>query len=195
MPTLLFGLLLFLAPGAVGVDAFSPSLRLSLLLVIFIGTFAFPSLLVFYLARLGYVSSIQLDTLADRRLPYFLTALIYGFLAYLFGFQMQTVSLVAPELAVLLGSIGLSVLLVGVVSLSWQISAHAVGMGGVLGGIAGLTLKQGIAELFWPLLLLVLLAGFVASARLRLNAHTPAQIGAGLGLGLVVSLVAVLVFI
>lgn len=195
MPTLLFGMLLFLAPGAVGVDAFSPSLRLSLLLVIFIGTFAFPSLLVFYLARMGYVGSLQLETLSDRRLPYFLTAGIYGFLAYLFGFQMQMVSLVAPEISILLGSIGVSILLVGVVSLFWQISAHAVGIGGVLGGIAGLMLKQGIAELFWPLLTLVLLAGFVASARLQLNAHTPAQIGAGLGLGLAVSLVAVLWFV
>jgi len=195
MPTLLFGLLLFLAPGAVGVDAFSPSLRLSLLFVIFIGTFAVPSLLVFYLARTGYIQSMQLETLADRRLPYFLTALIYGFLTYLFGFQMQMVSLVAPEIAVLLGSIAVSILLVGIISLSWQISAHAVGIGGVMGGTAGLMLEQGITELFWPLLLLVLLAGFISSARLRLNAHTPAQIGAGLGLGLVVSLAAVLAFI
>ena len=195
MPTLLFGLLLFLAPGAVGVDTFSSSLRLSLLLVIFIGTFAFPSLLVFYLARMGFIESMQLETLADRRLPYFLTALIYGFLTYLFGFQMQLISVAAPELSVLLGSIAVSVLLVGLISISWQISAHAVGIGGVLGGIAGLFLEQGIAELFWPLLLLVLLAGFVSSARLRLNAHTPAQIGAGLGLGLVVSSLAVLVFV
>ena len=195
MPTLLFSLLLFLAPGSVGVDAFPSSLRFSLLLVIFVGTFAIPSLLVFYLVRMGYVSSLHLETLADRRLPYFLTALIYGIMTYLFGFQMQLVAVVAPEIAVLLGSITVSILLVGIVSLSWQISAHAVGMGGVLGGIAGLMLRQDFAELFWPLLLLVLLAGFVLSARLQLNAHSPAQIGAGLGLGLVISLAAVLLFI
>ena len=195
MPTLLFGLLLFLAPGAVGVDTFSSALRVSLLLVIFIGTFAVPALLVFYLARMGYIGSMQLETLADRRLPYFLTALIYGFLTYLFSKQMQLISVVAPEIAVLLGSITVSILLVGIISLSWQISAHAVGIGGVLGGLAGLILRQGLAELMWPLLLLVLLAGFVLSARLQLNAHSPAQIGAGLGLGLIVSLVAVLVFI
>lgn len=195
MPTLLFGLLLFMAPGAVGMDAFSPSLRLSLLVVIFIGTFAVPSLLVFYLFRMGFVQSMQLTTLSDRRLPYFLTALIYGFLAWLFAFRMQMVSLVAPEVAILLGSIAVSILLVGLISLSWQISAHAVGVGGVLGSVGGLLLRQGLTDLFFPLLMLVLLAGLTASARLQLNAHTPAQVLAGLGLGLAVSLVAVLAFV
>ncbi|AQG78704.1 hypothetical protein [Spirosoma montaniterrae] len=191
MPTLLFGLLLFQAPGVVGLDAFSNSLRFSLLVLIFIGTFAVPSLLIYYLFRSGYVRSMQLDTLADRRLPYFLTALIYTFLTYLFAYRMQLVSVVAPEIAVMLGSIAVSILLVGVISLYWQISAHSVGIGGVLGGIAGLMLKFGLSELYSSLLVLVLLAGFVASARLKLNAHTPAQIVAGLVLGLAVSVGAV----
>ncbi len=191
MPTLLFGLLLFQAPGVVGLDAFSNSLRLSLLVLIFIGTFAVPSLLIYYLFRSGYIGSMQLDTLADRRLPYFLTALIYTVLTYLFAYQMQLVSVVAPEIAVMLGSIALSILLVGIVSLYWQISAHGVGIGGVLGGIGGLVLKFGLSELFSSLVILVLLAGFIASARLKLNAHTPAQIVAGLALGLVVSVGAV----
>lgn len=191
MPTLLFGLLLFQVPGAVGMDAFSPSLRLSLLVLIFIGTFAVPSLLIFYLFRSGYVRSMHLNDLADRRLPYFLTALVYTLMTYLFAFRMQLVSTVAPEIAVMLGSIAVSILLVGLISLYWQISAHSVGIGGVLGGIGGLMLRFGLTDLFIPLLLLVLLTGFVASARLRLNAHTPAQIVAGLALGLVVSLAAV----
>lgn len=191
MPTLLFGLLLFLAPGAVGMDAFPPSLRLSLLVLIFVGTFAVPSLLIFYLFRSGYVRSLYLNDLADRRLPYFLTALIYTFMTYLFAFRMQQVSTVAPEIAIMLGSIAVSILLVGLISLYWQISAHSVGIGGVLGSIGGLMLKFSLTDLFFPLLLLVLLTGFVASARLKLNAHTPAEIGAGLALGLSVSLGAV----
>ncbi|WP_317126246.1 MULTISPECIES: hypothetical protein [Spirosoma] len=195
MPTLLFGLLLFQAPGVVGMDAFSPALRLSLLVLIFIGTFAVPSLLIVYLVRTGYVSSLQLETLADRRLPYFLTALIYTFVAYLFAFRMQLVSTVAPEIAILLGSIAVSILLVGLISLYWQISAHGVGLGGVLGGIGGLMLKFSLTDLFFPLLLLVLLAGLVGSARLKLNAHTPGQILAGLALGVAISLLAVFWFI
>lgn len=191
MPTILFGLLLFLTPGLLGMDAFAGSLRVSLLILIFIGTFAVPSLLIYYLFRSGYVSNLHLNDLADRRLPYFLTALVYLFLAYLFAFRMQSVSTIAPQIAILLGSIAVSILLIGLISLYWQISAHGVGIGGVLGAIGGMMLKFSEMDLFVPLLLLVLLTGFVASARLRLNAHTPAQIGVGLALGLGVSVGAV----
>ncbi|MVM34949.1 hypothetical protein GO755_33280 [Spirosoma sp. HMF4905] len=187
MPTLLFGVLLLQVPSVIGMDAFSSSLRLSLLVLISVGTFAVPSLLIYYLFRSGYVQSLQLNTLADRRLPYFLTACVYLFLAYLFTFRMQLVSTVAPEIGILLGSIAVSILLVGLVSLSWQISAHCVGIGGVVGIIGGIMLKFSIPDLFFTLLLLVLLTGLVASARLKLNAHTPAQISAGLVLGLGVS--------
>jgi hypothetical protein len=191
MPTLLFGVLLFIAPGLLRLDIFSDSLRLSLLVLIFIGTFAVPSLLIYYLFRSGYVRSLHLDDLADRRLPYFLTALIYVFLTFLFGFQMQLVSVQAPGVAILIGSIAMSILLVGIISLYWQISAHSVGISGVVGVIAGLMLKFSVTHLFFPLVLFVLLTGFVTSARLKLNAHTPAQIGAGLALGLTVSLITV----
>ena len=191
MPTLLFGVLLFQAPAVLGMDAFSVSLRLSLLVLIFVGTFAVPSLLIYYLFRSGYVQRLQLDTLADRRLPYFLTALIYFFLAYLFAFRMQGISDLAPEIGMLIGGIAMSILLVGLISLSWQISAHTVGIGGVVGIITSFIFRFSITDLFLPLLLLVLLAGLVASARLKLNAHTPAQISAGLALGLIVSFVTV----
>ncbi len=191
MPTFVFGVLLFLVPNVLGVDVFSATLRTSLLLLIFVGTFGVPALLIYYLYRSGYVQTLHLTTLADRRLPFFLTAFVYAFLTFLFGFRMALISTVAPEIAVLLGSITLSILLVGLISLYWQISAHSVGISGVAGIIAGVMLKFSQTDLFLPLLLSVLLTGFVGTARLRLNAHTPAQIGAGVLLGLCVSLVAV----
>jgi hypothetical protein len=188
MPTILFSLLLFRVPTVLGLDMFSPSLRSSILVLIFVGTFMVPSLVIYYLFRGGYVRSLQLDTLSDRRLPYFLTALIYTITAYLFTYQMQVISTLAPEIGILIASIGVSILLVGVISLYWQISAHAVGIAGVVGVIGSVMLKFGVNELFVPFLLLVMLTGFVTSARLQLNAHTPVQIIAGLALGLVVSL-------
>ncbi|UFH57320.1 hypothetical protein [Spirosoma sp. KNUC1025] len=191
MPTLLFGVLLFQVPSVLGMDAFSSSLRLSLLVLIFVGTFMVPSLLIYYLFRIGYVRNMQLTSLSDRRLPYFLTAVVYLFLGYLFTFRMQLVSTLAPEIGILIASIAVSILLVGTISLSWQISAHSVGIGGVLGALASIMLKFGIMDLFIPLTLLVSITGFVASARLQLNAHTPAQIIAGLALGLSISLLTV----
>ena len=191
MPTFVFGVLLFQVPNVLGVDVFSATLRLSLLVLIFVGTLGVPALLIYYLYRSGYVQTLHLTTLADRRLPFFLTAVIYALLTLLFAFRMQLISTIAPEMAVLLGSVSLSILLVGIISLYWQISAHSVGISGVVGIIAGITIKFSQTDLFIPLLLSVLLMGFVGSARLKLNAHTPAQIGAGVALGMCVSLVAV----
>lgn len=195
MPTLLFSLLLFRVPTVLGLDVFSTSLRLSILVLIFVGTFMVPALVIYYLFRSGYVQSLRLTTLADRRLPYFLTALIYIITAYLFTFHMQVLSTLAPEIGILIGSIAVSILFVGVISLYWQISAHSVGIGGVVGVISSLILRFDLTDLFIPLLVLVVLTGAVASARLRLNAHTPAQISAGLGLGLAVSLLTVFWFV
>ncbi|MBC3786518.1 hypothetical protein [Spirosoma utsteinense] len=191
MPTFVFGILLFQVPNVLGVDVYAPTIRLSLLVLIFVGTFGVPALLIYYLYRSGLVQTLHLTTLADRRLPFFLTALVYVLLTYLFAFRMDLISTIAPEIGVLLGSIALSILLVGIISLYWQISAHSVGISGVVGILAGVMLKFSLTELFVPLLLSVLLTGLVGSARLRLNAHTPAQIGAGVVLGLIVSLVAV----
>jgi hypothetical protein len=100
MPTFLFGILLYLAPSILGVDSFSGTLRISLLILIFIGTFGVPSLLIYYLFRSGYVRSLQLDTLDDRRLPYFLTAIVYTGLTFLFAFRMQLLSSIAPGIAI-----------------------------------------------------------------------------------------------
>ena len=191
MPTFVFGILLFQVPNVLGVDVYAPTVRLSLLVLIFIGTFGVPALLIYYLYRSGLIQTLHLTTLADRRLPFFLTALIYMFLTYLFLFRMQLISTIAPEIGILLGSIALSILLVGVISLYWQISAHSVGISGVVGILAGIILKSNLTELFIPLLLTILVTGLVCSARLKLNAHTPAQIGVGVMLGLIVSLVAV----
>ncbi|MDB5242246.1 MAG: hypothetical protein JWP57_2871 [Spirosoma sp.] len=191
MPTFAFGILLFRVPQVLGVDVFPATLRLSLLVLIFVGTFGVPALLIYYLYRSGYVQTLHLTTLADRKLPFFLTAFIYAFLTVLFAYRMELISTIAPEIAVLLGSITVSILLVGIISLYWQISAHTVGLSGVIGIIAGIMLKFSQSELFIPLLLSILLTGFVGSARLKLNVHTPAQIGAGFVLGLSVSLTVV----
>lgn len=64
-------------------------------------------------------------------------------------------------------------------------------LGRVFGVVSSLLIRFSLTDLFVPLLVLVLLTGFVASARLKLNAHTTAQIGAGLVLGLSVSVLTV----
>ncbi len=194
VPTYIFAILFGLAPELVGVTALSASARISLLVLLFLNTFVAPALVIYYLYRLGFVKSLQLETLRDRRLPYVISLIIYALSTYLFGWQFQPVSELAPQIAVVLGSIAVSLLFVTLISLSWQISAHGVGMGGLLGALGGVILRYGDFSLFLPFVLSVVAAGLLASARLRLDAHTPAQVYAGLSLGVVVSMAAVFLF-
>jgi hypothetical protein len=194
MPTLLLGLLFLLAPGTVGVGVFKVSVRLSLLSLIFINTFLVPALLIYYFYRAGFVKTLQLTTLADRRLPYFVTVVVYAFASFFFGQKLGAVSEVAPQIGLILASITVSIFLVAIVSLRWQISAHAVGVSGVVGVVWGVMLKYNEHSLRYPLVGLVVLSGYVLAARLQLNAHTPAQVSAGFGLGLLVSMVTIFYF-
>jgi membrane-associated phospholipid phosphatase len=192
MPTLLFGTLLWLSPGVLGLDVFSPTLRLSVGLLILVGTFGVPALLIYYLYRSGLIASVHLDNRAERKLPFLLTGLVYAGLTFMFRFRMSLLSESSPEIAVMLGGITISVLLVGVVSLWWKISAHGAGMGGAVGALLAVMSRFGEPTLFWPALVSVVLAGLVGSARLQLNAHTPAQVLAGTTLGTAISAAAVL---
>jgi membrane-associated phospholipid phosphatase len=163
--------------------------------LIVVGTFAVPSLLIYFLFRSGYIRDLHLDDRADRRLPYLLTGFVYSFLTFLFAFRMQLISEVAPEIAIILGSITISILLVGVISLFWKISAHSVGIGGTIGALAGIIFKFSETDLLYTLAGMIILAGVIASARLHLNAHTLSQVSAGLVLGLLVSMSAVFLFV
>lgn len=154
-------------------------------------TFVVPAMGIYYLYRAGYVKSLHLEDLPDRKLPYFLTAFFYAFATYFFSYQLAPLSEIAPAIGVVLGSITVSIALVGLISLRWKISAHATGIGGVVGALLGIAVKFSENNLFYPFLIFLVLGGMLVSARLQLNAHTPAQVGAGVLLGISVSIITV----
>ncbi|WP_428664545.1 hypothetical protein [Runella sp.] len=195
MPTLLLGLLFFAAPDVLGVDVLTPTIRITLLGFVSMTTFVVPALGIYYLYRAKYIKSLHLDELADRKLPYFLTTLFYAFATYFFSFSLPPLSEIAPEIGIVLGSITVSIAMVGLISLFWKISAHSVGIGGMLGAVLGIVVKFGHANLLYSIIALILMTGFLISARLKLNAHTPAQVAAGLLLGISISLFTVWWFV
>jgi membrane-associated phospholipid phosphatase len=78
-------------------------------------------------------------------------------------------------------------LLIGlVVTVSWKISLHMMGLGGLAGLVFALSQKLG-ADMMMVLLLLILLSGLAGYARLRLNAHSGLQVLAGFLTGLTVA--------
>jgi len=189
LPTILFLLLLFIAPIPLGAESLELLMKLAVVGFVFIYTFVLPAYFVYLMKRWGLISSLKLENLKDRRLPYFVTSIIYTALGY---FLYSKNSMLFP-CGYILWSIAAVILCLGIISLWWQISAHAAGVGGMIGALAGILGQLGEQNLFFPLLFMVILSGYVISARLALNAHTPAQVGAGFLLGLGISLASIFI--
>ena len=187
MPTFLFVLLFFLAPTPIGAESLSFLMKWAVVGFIFVYTFVIPAYIIYSLKKWGIIESLKLEKLHDRRLPYLITGIVYAALGY---FIYSKNSMLYP-CGFVLWSIAGVIFCLGIISIWWQISAHAAGIGGVIGALAGTLVQLGETNLFYPLLIVIILAGYTVSARLALNAHTTAQVGAGLGLGLVLSLGAI----
>ena len=182
--TYLFALLFLAAPDLVGVGALELPALGSLLLLIFLNTFVAPAVIIYYFYRFGVVSSLHVDNLRERRLPYLVSAIIYAISTYLFGWKLQPIAELAPQISVILGSATLSLIIVALVSLFWKISAHATGIGGAIGIVMALLMRYDESTLLNPLLFAIVTGGFLMSARLYMNAHNLAQIAAGVFCGI-----------
>lgn len=111
---------------------------------------------------------------AQRVRPFFLIALIYGFVTYLF-FIKSRIS-VDDNLFKLLIIIDVLVVVATLITLFYKVSIHTLGVTGILGILLPLNKVAENNALFIPTLVLIVIAGLVMSARLQLNSHTPREV-------------------
>lgn len=181
MPTLLYAILFYFSPSALSIA--NPNSQWLFLLLIFITTFLIPLVGIWLLHRMGAVNSLTMDNKNERFLPFLATTFFYMLATYLFINKLNSYY----ATVVILGSITLSIAIVTIVSLFWKISAHSVGICGVIGFLFGLYYKNADTQLFYPILGVIVIAGLLMSARLSLNAHNPMQILIGAIVGWVIS--------
>ncbi|MDQ3191377.1 MAG: hypothetical protein M3Q58_07285 [Bacteroidota bacterium] len=154
--------------------------------IVFLNTFIFPSMASIYLLKKGYINSTGMSTIQERRIPMVLTAVFYFFTYYI----LRKASL-PPVLFLMILGATLSVLLTLLVTLIWKISAHMVGIGGIVGAVIGLSIKFSVNFQILIMALLII-AGLVGYSRLKLNAHTHFQVYLGFFLGLASMLLLIL---
>lgn len=153
-------------------------------LIAILGTLIFTCILpvtsIWILIRRGLVSSMQIDNARERTMPFFYTIVGFGFWCYLM------ISVLQAPLFMSFITIGATVAigLVAVINHFWKISAHLTGFGGLFGGLMTYCLALGAIPTWGTLTLWLGLALLLMYARLRLNAHTPAQVCAGWLLGI-----------
>jgi hypothetical protein len=139
----------------------------------------FPLVSMQLLVRAGVITNLELHERRERPLAYGITLIYFGATWYL----MHRTPFHPAVQAMLIGAF-LALLLTLLITVWWKISAHLVGMGGLIGAVGAVNSLHQLGLL--PVLGgLIALAGLVASARLICSDHTLAQVLAGGALGFV----------
>ncbi|MDA0314486.1 MAG: PA-phosphatase [Bacteroidetes bacterium] len=178
MPSLVFGLVFFGIPQA---SSIPESFKIRLFYLIVSATLLIPIILMLGLRWSGLVKSLHFEEKSDRRFPFLLITFFYVLTTY---FLKQKTEL-DPILWQGMGAITVAVALLTAVTFFWKISAHMTGIGGLLAVLAVLALYFPSFQVAYLLVTVLVLGGLVASSRLYLDAHSPAEVYAGLLVGFV----------
>ena len=186
--TYMLALLLLVNPYLFGVSSIGDKASKLLLLQIFLSTFFIPGVAVVMLRFTGMIQSFQMETKQERIGPYIITGLFY---LWMFRNFLDNPSIPTAFTSFLLGAtIGL--FFAFFINIFSKISAHAVGVGGLLGMVVitmllfsydtfTIMMARGTLEVSMStvLLMAILIAGLVGTARLALQAHDPMDLYGG----------------
>jgi len=156
--------------------------QLILLAFVFSFTFFLPAISMFFLLKLKVIDSLEMKLSKERPIPLIIVALFfYATYHLLRQFPLNTIFTVFMLGATLLV---LFSLLINYLS---KISIHMVALGGLLGTFIGFSflLHQDIRIYMY---LVILVSGITGTARLKLDAHSSAQVYSGFSMGILVML-------
>ena len=150
-----------------------PSTPWRILAMLLTSTVFIPITMLLFLTKLGTIKSMRIEDQKERNWPLLLTALVYFTSFYILQGNRIPVFIKLFLLGATLG-----ILLSLLINLRWKISLHMIGVGGLCGGIVVAILLSGGGSVML-LVSLFFISGLLGTARLYLNAHSPAQILAG----------------
>lgn len=198
MLTYMLVLLMMINPYLFGVHNVSGNTPL--ILFVFLSTFIIPGFAVVLMKQIGFIESIQMHDRLERTGPYIITGIFY---LWMFKNFLENPNIPSAYTIFVLGStIGL--FLAFFINIFSKISAHAVGMGGLVGMVLISLFKfsyndfiidipiMGLMRCNMNTLLMtvIIIAGVVGSARLVLNAHEPRDLYGGYLIGFVAQFIA-----
>ncbi len=147
--------------------------------MIFLFTFVLPVLSIFYFWKAKYISSVSMPKREERIIPFLGIAVLYVLITLVLFYWQPIFHL----LGLLMSGISLVLVAVNAITFFYKVSVHSAGVSGGLGILMGLQYRYPSQYFLYPILLFIMLAGIVVSARLALQAHTPLELIAGFGLG------------
>jgi len=111
-----------------------PKLKLLIIGITFVFTFVFPTLNAIILLKLKRIKSLEMENAEERVIPYISTILYFSALCYLFYYSQFP-----PIFYILVLGATISVLFTLIINFKWKISAHAMGIGGIIGAVIGIS--------------------------------------------------------
>ena len=183
LATYLFSAFILLDPMLVLPPGYNIFAQWLIVLVVWLTTFAIPALSLGLLKYTGNISSLKLLNRKERLLPFFYITIFYSFTAYFFSRQM----LVTDVTSGIFILTAIMILTAAIITFFWKISVHSLSMGGAVGLLFVITAMMPDSPVNYLLLATIIISGLVLSARLKLQAHTPAQVYIGFVVGLFIS--------
>jgi hypothetical protein len=159
-----------------------------ILLVVGANTLGLPLLMMPLFIQFGIVKSLAMESNKERVMPLAFTLIPYILSVY-FLIKLPIPFVIA---AFMLGA-SLVVASCLIISYWWKISIHLVGIGGLVGFIIAFSVRL-YTDVLPYLLVTIIIAGFLASARLFTKSHKPSQVYSGFILGFLIMLLVVLIF-
>lgn len=189
MGTYLCGTLMITMPSAL--EPVRPDNFTGFLMLIFLVTFLLPAINLFIFRIFGTISSLAMPERRDRVIPFVFISLFYLTMTYLFywkfGINYQ------DNIFRFLLIMDFLVLGATIITLSYKVSVHSLAICGLLGIFIPLNKVADDSGLLYATAVCLVVAGFVMSSRLQLNAHTPREILAGGLSGFAISFLSMLV--
>lgn len=138
-----------------------------------------PITAIWIMKKQGAIADLQIPNPKERTIPYLYSILGFGFWCYLLISILHV-----PDFLSYIGvGATIAIGLVTIINRFWKISAHLTGLGGLFGGLMTYCIGIGAIPTVGTLCLWLSVILAVMYARLRLNAHTPAQVCTGFLLG------------
>jgi membrane-associated phospholipid phosphatase len=136
-------------------------------------TFLLPISMIVIFKKFGMIGNLSMDKKEERHLPVLITGILFAMNYYI----LKNLPLPNIYFSFLLASI-VTLIFCLLVTYKWKISMHMAGLGGLCGALL-------VISFFWQinltslLVIFILLSGATGTARIVLNAHSPAQVYAG----------------
>lgn len=158
---------------------FPPVYKWFNILVILVFTLIIPLISFWILMKTGQISDINIRDKNERLVPMILTFFSY-MAAYILFVRFKVPQVVTRFV---LGGV-ITLLISGIITPYWKISAHMTGIGGFAGAtfMFSLVLNQNLSLLVG---LIVLMGGLLGWSRIQLKAHDLMQVAAGYFLGFI----------